>query len=159
MLQDAMRRKAGRAMDGFISRNGGSEKGGVAGRGQLASSSGKEEEVTFAEFMSSPGRDGSFGNGKNRKSIGSLVADGVGWGKGELFDPEEFTLGDDGSARSVHGGFEVTEVDALHRLLDMKLARLAIEPDTVPIEDPVGGVGVLLDFVDEESGTDGVEPA
>ena len=41
----------------------------------------------------------------------------------------------------------------------MEFARLAVESEAVPIEDTVGGVGVLLDLVNQESGADRVEAA
>lgn len=59
----------------------------------------------------------------------------------------------------VHGGLEVVEVDGGEGLGDVELAGFAVEAVAVPIEDAVGGVRVLLDFVDEEAGTDGVEAA
>src|SRR5262245_25920461 len=55
------------------------------------------------------------------------------------------------------GGFKILEVNAGQRLLDMQLARLAIEPDSVPIKDPIGRVGILLDFKDEQPGANGVK--
>lgn len=43
-------------------------------------------------------------------------------------------------------GFNVVEVDALQRLLDVELARLAFVINTVPIEHAIRGVAVLLDL-------------
>lgn len=56
----------------------------------------------------------------------------------------------------IHRWFEIAEVDAGKRLGDMEFARLAVESAAVPIEDAVGGVGVLLDFVNQKSGADRV---
>ncbi len=41
----------------------------------------------------------------------------------------------------------------------MEFARFAIESEAVPIEDAVGRVGVLLDFVNQESRADRMEAA
>ena len=41
----------------------------------------------------------------------------------------------------------------------MEFARFAIESEAVPIEDAVGRIGVLLDFVNQESRTDRMEAA
>lgn len=41
----------------------------------------------------------------------------------------------------------------------MELAWGAVESEPVPVVNAVGGVGVLLDFVDEETSTDGVDAA
>lgn len=79
--------------------------------------------------------------------------------KVELVDDEVFAGGDGVAIGSVHAGFEVVEVDGGHGLVDVKIARGSIEAHTIPVEDAVGGVGVLLDFVDEEAGADGVESA
>jgi len=38
----------------------------------------------------------------------------------------------------------------------MEFARFAIESEAIPIEDAVGRVGVLLDFVNQESCADRV---
>ena len=42
---------------------------------------------------------------------------------------------------------------------DVEVAGVTFGVGAVPIEDAVGGVGVLLDLVDEKAGTDGVEAA
>jgi len=39
----------------------------------------------------------------------------------------------------------------------VEVARGAVEAEAVPVEDTVGGVGILLDLVDEKAGSDGVE--
>ena len=54
------------------------------------------------------------------------------------------------AVRGVHGGLKIVKVDAGKRLADVELAGGAIESEAVPIEDAVGGVRVLLDFVDEK---------
>jgi len=130
----------------------------VAGGGQLGTSAGEKEEVACAEFAAAACCDGAFGDRENGEAIAGLIANRVAWSERELFDFEEFTLGDDNAACSVHAGLEVVEVDAFHGLFDVEFAGVAVESDAVPIEDAVGGVGVLLDFVDEKSGTNGVEP-
>ena len=45
------------------------------------------------------------------------------------------------------------------RLTDMECTRQAIQANAVPIENPVGGIGILLDFMDEKSRADGVQAA
>lgn len=59
----------------------------------------------------------------------------------------------------IHLGFGVPKVDALHGLLDVKFAMVAVAIGPVPIEDSVGGIRVLLNFVDEKSGSYGVKAA
>ena len=51
---------------------------------------------------------------------------------------------------ALEGGFDVGKVDRGQRLLTMELAWLTDAGiDPIPVKDPVGGVGVLLDFIDE----------
>lgn len=57
----------------------------------------------------------------------------------------------------MEGGGNIGEVDGGEGLFDVEVARFAIKPESVPVEDTVGGVAVLLDFKDEEAGADGVE--
>ena len=59
--------------------------------------------------------------------------------------------------RGLEGGGDVGEVDGGEGLFDMEVARFAIEAESIPVEDAIGGVAVLLDFVDEKAGADGVE--
>ena len=54
---------------------------------------------------------------------------------------------------------EIVEINARKRLRDVQFARLAIQPDAVPIEYPVSGVRVLLDFKNHQAGADGVDAA
>lgn len=56
-------------------------------------------------------------------------------------------------------GFDVVEIDASERLLDMQVANLAVGVGAVPIEDPVSSVRVLLDFMNEKTCADGMESA
>src|SRR5690606_9692326 len=48
-------------------------------------------------------------------------------------------------------------VDAFHRFLKVELSRLPVDTGTVPVVHPIGGVGVLLDFINEQARPDGVE--
>lgn len=57
----------------------------------------------------------------------------------------------------LEGWGDVGEVDGGEGLFDMEVARFAIEAESIPIEDAIGGVAVLLDFVDQEASADGVE--
>jgi len=41
------------------------------------------------------------------------------------------------------------KIDHIQRLLDMELAGLPLGIDAVPIVDPVGGIGILLDLRDQ----------
>jgi hypothetical protein len=59
----------------------------------------------------------------------------------------------------VHNGLKVLEIDGDHRFLDVQFAGRTIETGSVPIEDSVGGVAVLLDLDDHIALTDGVEPS
>src|SRR5207244_4016508 len=42
--------------------------------------------------------------------------------------------------------FEIIEINAGQRLSEMKIARFAVQSLAVPVEDPIRGIGVLLDF-------------
>ena len=56
--------------------------------------------------------------------------------------------------------FEVgrpVKVDALQRRFDVEFPAFALGVHAVPIEDPIGGVGGLLDLGDQQAGADGVE--
>lgn len=53
--------------------------------------------------------------------------------------------------------FDIGEVDACERFRDMEVAGFAICVSAIPIEDAVGGIGILLNFMDEKSRADGVE--
>ncbi len=55
--------------------------------------------------------------------------------------------------------FDIVEIDAGERLLDVQIAGLAVGVDAVPIEHPVSRIRVLLNFMNEKSRTDGMEPA
>lgn len=103
------------------------------------------------EFAADDAEDG--------EAFGIGVGDGITGLEGVAVDLKEWAGGEGVAVGFVHGGFLVVEVDALERFADVKLARFSVEAEAVPIEDAVGGVGVLLDFVDEESGADGVESA
>ena len=61
--------------------------------------------------------------------------------------------------RGLEGGSDVGEVDGGEGLFDMEVARFAIEAESIPVEDAIGGVAVLLDLVNEEACADGVEAA
>src|SRR4051794_19671854 len=45
-------------------------------------------------------------------------------------------------------------VDHVQRLLDMKLPRLALRSDAVPVEEPIRRVAGLLNFGDEQPGAE-----
>ena len=57
----------------------------------------------------------------------------------------------------VHGA--AGEVGYVERLLDVKLAGFAVAVDAVPIEESIRGVAGLLDFGDQEAGTECVHGA
>ena len=64
---------------------------------------------------------------------------------------EQFSIG------LIHPRGHVGEIDAAQRFLDMEFARLSVDAGTIPVVDAVGGVGVLLDLVNEEARADGME--
>jgi len=74
-----------------------------------------------------------------------------------LFEPKEFTNHESFVLGFTHLRGHVGEVDTPQRFLDMERPRFAVDARAIPVEDPIGGVGVLLDLVDEKSGPDGVE--
>ena len=55
------------------------------------------------------------------------------------------------------GRFDIVEVDRGERFFDVQVAGPAIEADAVPVEDAVGGIGVLLDLDDHVSAADSVD--
>ncbi len=61
--------------------------------------------------------------------------------------------------RAIHFRLEILVIDAGEGFADVEIAGFALEAAAIPIEDAIGGVGILLDLVDEESGADGVEAA
>ncbi len=67
--------------------------------------------------------------------------------------------GEDGSFTLIHRRLEIDEVDAGERLLDVEVAGFTIEAEAVPVEHTVGGIGILLDFMDEQARADGMESA
>src|SRR4029077_18518415 len=54
-------------------------------------------------------------------------------------------------------GSHVIEIDALQRLIHMKLSSLTLIIDSVPIENAISGVAVLLDLDQDVSAADGVK--
>ncbi len=65
----------------------------------------------------------------------------------------------DGSGRWLWKfGFDIREVDTGQRFGNMEIARIAVVVSPIPIEDSVGGIRVLLDFVYQKTRTDGMEP-
>ncbi len=77
----------------------------------------------------------------------------------ELIDDEVFATGYRGAIRLVHAWFDVAEIDGFQRLFDVEVTGLSVEAEAVPVEDPISGIRVLLDFVDEKPGSDGVKTA
>ena|SRR5438552_894947 len=51
----------------------------------------------------------------------------------------------------------VVEIDALQCLIDMQLSRFTVVIHSVPIENAISRVAILLDLDQEVSGTDGVK--
>src|SRR5882672_260180 len=51
------------------------------------------------------------------------------------------------------------EVGDVHRLLDVEGARLLVGPHAAPVREPVGGVGVLLHFKEDDASVRGVDGA
>ena len=82
-----------------------------------------------------------------------------GRGKSKLFDLEIWTFCDHAVGHVIHSGLEILEIDGDHRFLDVQFAGHTIETGSVPIEDPVCGVAILLDLNDHIALTDGVEPS
>ena len=96
------------------------------------------------------------GEGEAFRRVGA-TDDGGGGGAAEA--DFEVGAGDEEAVgvRGLEGGGDVGEVDGGEGLFDVEVARFAIEAESVPVEDAIGGVAVLLDLVNEEAGTDGVE--
>src|SRR5687767_3782839 len=55
--------------------------------------------------------------------------------------------------------FEIAEIDARERLLDVQLTRLTVESDAIPIVDAERRVRILLNLEDHQAGTNGVDAA
>ena len=64
-----------------------------------------------------------------------------------------------GEVTGNQGRLEVVEIDAGHRLSQVQLTGFAVEPKSVPIRDAVCGIGVLLDFEDDQAGPQSMHPA
>ena len=58
-----------------------------------------------------------------------------------------------------HARLDVVEIDASEGLLNVEVAGLTVGPHAAPVVHAIGGVRVLLDFMNEKSCADGVEPA
>jgi len=56
--------------------------------------------------------------------------------------------------RALFPGFNVLKVDAHERFAGVQLARFAVESDTAPIINAVGGVGTLLDLDQHDTRVD-----
>lgn len=69
----------------------------------------------------------------------------------ELLQCEDIALGEEliAGGRLERFRLEVVKVGAFERLLDVQLARGAVQPNTTPIVDTVGGVGILLNLEDQ----------
>ena len=101
--------------------------------------------------------EGAGGDGEKREADGFRVGDGFAGGEMVEGGFEMRTLGEGFAPGTVHFRLGIREVDAGKGLGDVEVAGLAGGIGAVPVEDAVGGVRVLLDFVDEEAGPDGVE--
>lgn len=93
------------------------------------------------------------------EAFGGVGAADDGGGGGAAEADVEVWAGDEQAigVRGLEGGGDVGEVDGSDGLFDMEVARFAIEAEAIPVEDAIGGVAVLLNFVDEEAGADGVK--
>lgn len=56
-------------------------------------------------------------------------------------------------------GLEIVEIDGDHGFLDMEFPRHPIEAGSVPVEDAVGGIAVLLNLDDHVALAYGMEPS
>jgi hypothetical protein len=54
---------------------------------------------------------------------------------------------------------DILEVDRLHRLREVQLARVASCLGPVPVEDAIGRIAILLNFDEQVSSTDGMKAA
>ena len=84
------------------------------------------------------------------------IGEGVALVEVSLCDDEVGAGGESFSIWGVHFGFEILEVDGSEGLFHMEISRGAIKANAVPVEYAVGGVGVLLNFVDKEARSDRV---
>ena len=58
----------------------------------------------------------------------------------------------------IYCGLEIFEIDGCHRFFNVQFARHPVQSGTVPIEDPVGRVAVLLNLDDHIAFADGMQP-
>ena len=79
---------------------------------------------------------------------GQFVLGGIG-GQGVLF----------GTVRPgrLKVGLDIVKIDGCEGFLQMQLSGGAIESEASPVVDPVGGIGILLDFQDDRTASDGVK--
>lgn len=129
---------------------GGGEGSGADGEEEVGAS-GVCFSRSVLEFSRDEADDGEVGGGG--------VGDGLVWREVVATGLEVGAGGEEIALWGVHGGLDVGEVDAGERFFDMELAGISVVVEAIPVKDAVGGVGVLLDFVDEKARADGVESA
>ena len=139
--------------------DGRTEDGGFAVAGaqfEIRGGVGDEEEAAGGE-VAAAAFDGAFEYGEDGESVGGVAVFRA--GKVPFLDSEVFAL-HEGLAfmGRENRGLDVVEVDRGERFFDVQVTGPAIKADAVPVEDPIGGVGVLLDLDDHVSPADGVDP-
>lgn len=132
---------------------------GGFGSGERGTSERQQDEAAFSEGAAAGADEIASDDGEDGEGFGIGAGDRFAGGERQEFGFEEGAGGEGVAFGEVHRGLEVVEVDAGEGMSDVEVAGLAVETEAVPVEDAVGRIGVLLDFVDEESRADGVEAA
>ena len=124
--------------------------------GRAAKCRRRQEKIAWLE-----GGSGARGAARNYGNDGKLRLNACRdrRGKSKFFDLEIWTFCDHAVGHVIHSGLEILEIDGDHRFLDVQFAGRTIETGSVPIEDPVCSVAILLDLNDHIALTDGMEPS
>ena len=74
---------------------------------------------------------------------------GIGGSNGDFLHFEIRAFCDDAPFDVINLGFKIIEIDRGHRFFDVEFAGHPIETGAIPVEDPIGGVAVLLNLDDD----------
>src|SRR5690606_11385919 len=117
----------------------------------------QQEEITLAEIPPSATHP-ALGDRENRDTSRIRSHSGA-FLQNQPLHPEILAFREHVASGHVEGWLMIVEVDARKRLFHVKLAWLSIKTRTIPVEDPISRIGVLLDLMDQKSRTDRVKPA
>jgi hypothetical protein len=79
-------------------------------------------------------------------------------GNPDFFDVKKCTVCDERFGSRLDPRLKILEIDGSHGLLDMQRPRLSVQSHTIPIENPIGRIAILLDLDDHVAFADSVKP-